>query len=754
MLRRSTEPNGASMRLGWLILAWTSLLALQWAPAQAQQTDPSGASVRPSCVGLVLGGGGARGAAHIGVLRVLERERVPICAIAGTSMGAIVGSLYAVGYTPDEIEGVLKSVNWKDVLDDDPDRPSMPMRRKEADFRYLVDFKLGLRNGRLLLPRGLVQGQKLDLLLRRLLLPAWKVEHFDDLPTPFRCVGTDIGKGEGVVFDQGDLALAVRASMSVPGAFAPIRVNGRLMVDGGLYNNVPVDVVRGMGADRVIVVDVGAPLLEESELGSPFAISMQMLTMLMMQRTEQVLAAMQPGDISIRPQLGDIGSADFDRAVEAIPLGEEATSAHLDAIRGLAVEEAEFAAFKSARLKLRFDAPLVDYVNVVGGRSRTRQYVADRFDAVAGNVLDTTLLEADVGRAYGQGNYERISWRFTETDGKTGIEVLPVDKGWGPNFVTFGLQLDDDFQGGNNYLLAVEGTVTGFNERGGEWRTRAEIGRVAGLRTELHQPWGRSGNWFVEPALYYEAFEQPIFVGGFNLAEYRIEESAARVGIGRAVGKLAQWELAVLRGRLHGSRQVGDISLPASISSSFGAVSAEWLYDSLDSAAFPTRGQRHRLRYDVYRTALGSDDDGEFLDLRADLAWSRGRHNFLLGAQAALSWGEPGSLSSVPALGGLGNLSSRGERSLIGENTALVRGIYYRRFGDMSRLFSVPAYVGGSIESGNVWLDREDFWHDRIDVLSLFVGLESPLGPILFGYGLDDEGERSVHLSFGSLLRP
>ncbi|HET7845047.1 MAG TPA: patatin-like phospholipase family protein, partial [Xanthomonadales bacterium] len=238
-------------------------------PETAQKASRAKPS-HPRGVGLVLGGGGARGAAHIGVLRVLERERIPVAYVGGTSMGAIVGGLYAMGYSPDEIEAVFAHLPWRDLLTDDPPRVDLPMRRKEEDLRYLVDFKIGLRDGKVQLPRGLIQGQKMLLLLRRLSLPAWQVESFDDLPIPFRCVGTDIGKGEPVVFGAGDIALAMRASMSVPAVFAPIRVDGKLMVDGGIVDNVPVHVVREIDPDvPLLVIDAGEPLLPENELDSP-----------------------------------------------------------------------------------------------------------------------------------------------------------------------------------------------------------------------------------------------------------------------------------------------------------------------------------------------------------------------------------------------------------------------------------------------------------------------------------------------------
>ena len=706
------------------------------------------------CVGLVLGGGGARGGAHIGVLKVLERERIPICAITGTSVGAIIGSLYAVGYSADEIEAIVAAIDWKDILRDDPKRIDMPMRRKQEDFRYLLDLKLGLRNGRVLLPRGVVQGQKLNLLLRRLLLPAWNVERFDDLPIPFRCVGTDIGAGQGVVFDHGDLATAVRASMSVPGAFAPIRVDGRLIVDGGIYNNLPVDVVRQMGATRVIVVDVSAPLVPEDELTSPFAISMQMLTMLMNQRTEVVLQAMRPGDITIRPELGDLGSAEFDRATTGIAPGMAAAESVVEELRPLALDEKGYAAYRAVHHKLEFDPPLVAFVDVATDRSRTSRYVADRLRGLDGQTLDIDEIEHRLGEAYGQGSYERIVWNIEQKDGRTGLSVLPVDKGWGPNFLAFALHLSDNFRGDSNYSLAVEASFAGFNEEGGEWRNRIELGQTTGLRSEFYQPWGESGRWFVEPAIYYRAIDQPIGVGASTLATYRFSEIGAEIEAGRAIGRYSQLSFGLSRGRSKADLQVGLPPFPDSVKEPFAGLAARWVTDTLDNADFPSSGQRFALDLETYRPVLGGASDGQIARWTWDSAHSWGRHNLLLGTRAAVTWDSPGSFRAVNTLGGFTNLSGLGERQIVGDQLALARAVYYRRFGDMARLFSVPAYLGASLEAGNVWDARSDIGRDPILAGSIFVGLDSPFGPIFLGYGHDDQGNNALHLTFGSLLRP
>ncbi|HZW58964.1 MAG TPA: patatin-like phospholipase family protein, partial [Woeseiaceae bacterium] len=278
--------------------------------AAAPAAEPQAPQERPR-IGLVLGGGGARGAAHIGVLRELERLHVPVDVIAGTSMGAIVGGLYASGKTPAELAEIVATLDWEDSFEDEPPRRELPFRRKQDDEAYPVRFELGLRDGHLQLPLGLIQGQKLGHILRELTAPVAGVDDFDELPIPFRAVTSDIETGEPYVIGSGDLTLALRASMSAPGIFAPVQIDGHQLVDGGLVGNVPVDVVKAMGVDVVIAVDVEFPLYEARQLQSGLDITAQMLTVLIRKETRRQLESLDDADVLIRPELGQFGSTNF-----------------------------------------------------------------------------------------------------------------------------------------------------------------------------------------------------------------------------------------------------------------------------------------------------------------------------------------------------------------------------------------------------------------------------------------------------------
>src|SRR5437762_10327640 len=275
--------------------------------------------------------------------------RVPVDAIAGTSMGAAVGGLYASGLSAREIEKTMTSINWQDAFRDRPSREDLTLRRKQEDQNFLVKFPLGVRGGHVLLPKGLIQGQKLTETLRRLTLPVARIGDFDELPTPFRAVATDLESGETIVMRSGDLTSAMRASLSAPGVFAPVERAGRLLVDGGITDNVPVDIARAMGVDVVIAVDVGFPLLPRQQLTSAPVISSQMLAILIRRNAQAQLATLTPQDILIQPALGNASSFDFGIVARVIDAGEAAARGKAGQLAALSVNEQDMQRYVQRR---------------------------------------------------------------------------------------------------------------------------------------------------------------------------------------------------------------------------------------------------------------------------------------------------------------------------------------------------------------------------------------------------------------------
>ncbi|MCW5582115.1 MAG: patatin-like phospholipase family protein, partial [Luteimonas sp.] len=578
---------------------------------------------------------------------------------------------------------------------------------------------------------------------------------FDDLPIPFRAVAADIVTGEKVVFDQGDLAMAIRASMSVPGVFAPVRIDGHLLVDGGVLDNLPIDEARKLGAQRLIVSRVGTPLADEAHLDSPLAISQQTERLLMKRIVEAQVATLGPDDLLLVPQLGTLGAQEFNRAAEASAIGLAAAEQRVEGIRRYSVDEAEYAQFRSAHTLPRYQAPQVAFVEVLEDHTRTGQHVRSQFDGLQGKPLDAAEVEARIAEVYGESRYQQMQWRLVEDPRGTGLQVEPEDKRWGPAYLHGTLRLSSDLDGHSDYQLLAEYTRTGLNPRGGEAQVRLGVGRIDSLDGQFHQPFGWKDDQALVAALGYRAFDLPLLaVDGADVAQFRYSHWGGGIGWRYAPGH--RWELSLDAGRYRERTRllVGDPHAWSGSSANLAALSVGLRHDTLDSAAFPRGGQRLDAGYRQYLDTLG----GEVKANRVHLAWdgvvSRGPHSLLAGvAVSSASDGGGQVLATQDFLGGLGRLSGYQEDAIFAPQTALARAVYYRRIGHADGLVQVPVYAGGSLEMGGYWRRRDDIGRDGLrGAGSAFLGLGTPLGPVLLGYGRAEGGMDSFYLMFGSLL--
>lgn len=741
-MRRS---SAASALLTCAVLAFSGL-----AFAGPSPKEPSAPAQANGCTGLVLGGGGARGVAHIGVLRELERQRVPICVIAGTSMGAIVGALYATGRTPDQIEEIVKRLDWADLFRDAPPRDRLPMRRKDAQLNYRLELEAGWRDGGLALPYGAVQGQKLGLLLHSLLQGA--PDDFDRLPIPFRAVATDIVDGSAVVPSSGNLADVVRASMAVPAVFAPMEIDGRLLVDGGLVNNVPISVVRGMGATRVIAVDVGSPLFRKEDLRTPADVAFQMVSVLMKERTERELATLSAEDLLLAPDLGTFSAADFDGASATIAPGAAAAREASPSLAAFAANQDVWTAWRESTRRSAGTPQRIEFVEVDDRGSGTAELVRQRTDALVGQPLDVAVIEPYVSSAYAEGTYERIGWRAEQRDGRTGIVLTPVDKPWGPVYANVGLQFADDFNGRSDYQLVSEILATGLTGKGDEVRSLLKLGRVSELSVDWFSPLDANRDYYFGVDGGWRAQNLPITLGGDQLAEYRVERAQAGVRLG--LQRSARWSLeSGFWVAHHEAKPVVAASTFTGTSSTTRGVGIRGAWDTLDRLSFPSSGARVVVAAQYFPDAW-NPDGGTVLRARGDWALSSGRHHWLLGGRWAGTWGSPPLLAAYSTLGGFLNLSGKVDRGLVQQNLLFGRAVYYARLGEEGGLFALPAFAGVSAEAGNVWSRRDAIsTSDLIGAGSAFIGISSPFGPLLLGYGRSSDGDRSWTLSFGNLIR-
>ena len=728
--------------------------------ASASTAQDSQGLGRPR-IGLVLSGGGARGAAHIGVLKVLEENHVPIDAIAGTSMGAVVGGLYASGLSAADIERVMTSVDWEDAFRDRPARKDLNFRRKLEDQNFLVKFPLGLKGRKFRLPRGLVQGQKLNQILRSLTLPVAQIQSFDNLAIPFRAIATDIVTGDRVVLDHGDLTTAMRASLSAPGVFAPVEVDGRLLVDGGLSSNLPVDVAREMGVDVLIVVDCGFPLLERNKLESVATVSQQMLAILIRHNTNEQRKTLTNRDVIIDPALGDFSSLDFTEHDKAMRIGEQAARGAVERLAALSMPAEQFQRVVDARAASRSSPPRIDFLDIEPGAQRYEGAIQALFGDQVGKTADPTQLGRRVDELYGQGNLEILDYRVVEgeaaagADPAYGLALNARRNSWGPNYLRFGLQLQNDFEGNSSFNAAVRGTLAEITKYGGEWVWDVQIGETPRVHTEIYLPAGYRSRWFVAPHAQFEIRTLPVITDNEHiLAEYRTRSTDYGIDFGRELSNYG--ELRVGWGRSFGESQVrvGDPLLGSQEFESH-TFFGEFRYDTVNDVNFPRAGATFQLRWEAEREGKGvmHSADADLLLFDNLYAHSWGRNTGILWGSAGLRTdNEIDNFRSFFSLGGFLNMSGFAPETLVGPNYAILRAIYYRQIGvdGSSGFLNMPVYVGASLEEGNVWDRRQDISFNSARTNgSVFLGLDTILGPVYFALGLNDDGSSAYYLFLG-----
>jgi NTE family protein len=695
-------------------------------------------------IGIAFSGGGAKGCAHVGVLRVLEELGVPVDYAAGTSMGSIIGGLYAAGRTPDELERLMLEIDWADALTDKPGREQLAFRRKDDDLRFLPDIELGIGRGGLRWPTGLRSGQKLNFLLRHLTLPVRTVTDFDRLPIPFRAVATDIGNGQMVVLDRGDLARALRASMAIPTVFSAVEYDGRLLVDGGVTNNVPVDVVRAMGADVVIAIDIGSPLTGEEEVGRSY-LKILGQTLGLITRANMV-PRLASADVVIVPDVASYGTLEFDAAREIVARGEAEARKLAELLRPYALSPDDYRAWRESRRRPQDAVPTLAAVGVAGNVRVDRRVLENAVRTKPGTPFPADSVRADLDRLFGLGDFESVDVELVDAESDTQLVYRVHEKSWGPTYLRLGVGFVADFEGSNDLALRAAVNRTRLNALGGEWRTEAQLGSDRRLETELHQPLSFRSGWFVEPAAAYRRRIVPIFEDGERLAELDLTSTAASLDVGYAFGRYGEARLGLERGWIEGRRLSG--SLPDEIASVEGesldraGARLQAVVDTLDSSTLPRNGGLVRLTAFRAVESLGADDEYTKLELESSRFRTRGRHTVFGNVDGGASPGGALPVYDRFALGGFFSLSGFETGELRGDNYALARFGYYYRLGKF-------LHLGGYVEAARVAAETSDLFENPTLGATALLIADTPAGPVYAGVGSAEQGHRKVYLLFG-----
>ncbi|MBM7060806.1 patatin-like phospholipase family protein [Pseudomonas sp. UL073] len=699
-------------------------------------------------IGLVLSGGAARGLAHIGVLKALEEQGVRVDAIAGTSMGAVIGGLYASGYRVEELEQLALSLDWQQALSDAPPRTDIPFRRKQDDRDFLVKQKISFRDdGSLGLPLGVIQGQNLNLLLESLLVHTSDVRDFDRLAIPFRAVATDIASGDKVVFRRGHLPQAIRASMSIPAVFAPTEVDGRLLVDGGMVDNIPIDVAREMGVDRVIAVDIGTPLQSRRDLKTVFNVLNQSITLMTRRNSEAQLATLHADDILVQPALAGYPGTDFAHVREIIDAGYRATrilEARLAELRPEALP-AKLNAARAADER----APVISEIRVENNSKVGDETIRHYIRQPLGEPLDLDRLQADMGTLYGLDYFEQVQYRVVHQADGNALVIRARGKRTGTDYLRLGLNLSDDMRGESVFNLGASYRVNGINRLGAEWLTRVQLGDHQELYSEFYQPLDSGSRYFVAPYLFGEAQNIDLTVDNDPIATYRLQRYGYGLNVGRQIANNGEIRFGIGQDWGEAEVRTGDPALP-SFSFTEGYYQALYSFDTLDNVNFPRSGEDISLDLRKFDQSLGSDDSYRQWQLKLDKALSFGVNSWVVGGRYGRTLDTVEVITSSFELGGARELSGFRQDALAGQNVSLARLIYYRRLTPESVLpLDFPLYVGGSLERGRIWNNDNEFDSGYINAASIFFALDTPLGPLDFSYGLNDASEHALYLNLG-----
>jgi NTE family protein len=731
----------------FLVPIGAGVLAMAPLPSAAQAD--AGAAVGRPRIGLVLGGGGAKGAAHVGVLTMLEDMRVPVDCVVGTSMGALVGGTYASGMTAEEVEKAVAGISWAEAIGFAGWRQKLPMRRKLAGRTYSNNFEFGFRDGNVAAPSGIINTQNIEQTIRHLVSRSLGTDDFDELPIPFRAIATDMLTGEMVVLSQGDLAQAMRASMAVPGVFSPVTIDGRTLGDGSLTRNLPVDIARETCADVVIAVAVPTPPPPPEALKSPIAMISRTLDVLIGANERQQLESLGPQDVKIVVPMGDIGSGAFDRVADAVPLGRRAAEEQRESLRRYSLPAAEYQAWRESTRRPDTRHVQLAGIEVVGLDRVDEEYVKSHLGLQPGQQVDQKQLGDAINKVFALGDFDGVQYSLLGDPARPDLRVEVAEKALGPNILRFDLGLTVGTSGANAFVLAADYLRPWINDRGGEVHGLLQVGRNAVFDLSLYQPLDARHAWFVEPGGRVSRSSEDIYIDGDIATRYNFDGIFAYLDAGRVFGTSAELRLGVRSGSQRATREIAVPGLPAQPAEGYGGVYASFTYDDRDREALATQGWLHRLRYFRGMDSLGSRREYDRLEGLLMRAWPIDED--LITARAAGGANFRGELPfyDLFTLGGPISFPGLGLGQLRGTSYWTTQASYLHKVADLSPLFGQTLYAGVSLMAGDM-SGRQDGVHEStIFGGSLLFGGVTPLGPLTMSLSTTSSDDWSVLVRLG-----
>ncbi|HEY2754069.1 patatin-like phospholipase family protein [Phenylobacterium sp.] len=711
-------------------------------PIRAQPANPPH---RPK-LALVLSGGGAMGIAHVGVIQTLEQLGIRPDLVVGTSMGSVVGGLYASGMNGSELERAVETLNWDLVFDATPPRGGLTYREKQLQAAFPVKASVGVVGTSLRSPDALVSDANLLLELRRLLGARAAFPTFDQLPIPFRAVATNIETGEKVVLDRGDLAGAMRASMSVPGVFAPYHLDGKLLVDGGMADNVPIDVARSLGADVVIVVATQSPLAKADKLTGVTDVLGQTVTMLILTNERQQLATVKPTDVLIKVDTAPLTAVDFKKGAALIKVGRVAAEKQLADLQRIAATREP-----SPAVSIDRPPPRIDYVRIENDSRIADEILLRRVEPFVGHPLSPDEVGIAMRDIYAMGVFSRVDYRIEQKDGRTGLVVNALQRPGDANRLRPGLTIAGVGKGRNEFDISAEYRLTQLDSFGSEARFVGVLGDRKLFSAEYFKVLDSRQRWFLDPMVSVQRRPIPVYdASGFRLGEYDASYGLATLAFGRQFGTLGEVRVGVERGSGQATLQEGAIT-PRDVDLDLGRIFAAVAADTLDNPFFPTRGMRAQLEWADGLKSLGASSDFQTVELNGTYAMSSGRHAVVLNLAAGDAYQGVLPIPSLFTLGGPFSFPGYSVDELTGETFGVARAMYRYKLTDHSeRLIGIPLYVGATAVVGNTWARHGDAnWGDLRFGGNVYLGADTLIGPVFFALGAADHDRKAVYFFVG-----
>ena len=722
--------------------------------AQANQQSAVNAQVpenRPR-IALVLSGGGARGFAHIGVLRALREMHIPIDIVVGTSMGAVVGGAYAAGRTPEELEKTVRDTDWDTVLSDRPARNNLDFRRKEDDTLLPTRIEFAATKKGVSLPQAAAGNATLENALTQLLPEGMRDQPVNQLPLPFRSAASDLLTGDLVELDNTPLLATMRASLAVPGVFAPVRIKEKLVVDGGLVSNLPVEMARAMGADVIIAVNVGTPLAKEQQIQSAVDVATQMLQILTEQNVQRSIKQLKSQDILIAPALDGLSFLDFSQYSRAIKAGEEATLQLAPRLQSLSVAPDRYASYEEKRLhtgtvtKAPITALPVAKIEVQGTQYINPVALISQTGIEPGQILTQEQIRAATTRLYGRGDIDNVETILSDHDGVRDILIKPTESNSSRNRLRVGMELASNFSDENTFALDLLHVASSLNGYGAELRTLAKIGSVRQFNSQFWQPLAPASQWYIAPSVNYISTNLNVYKDGVKTATEGTTNSSATMLLGRQFGHWGSLEAGVSRGF-----QKVDSALSSDPSLSYAPNSRiydsfefiNFKVDTLNSLAFPTQGSFVKAIWQRSPNKVSGQASAATSEFDAMQAFESGDWSGHLYAE----WTRTQNAPPLSPLGGFLRLSGLPTNSLSGNESVFSRIVVARKIG------SLPGTVGGAIrlalsaEIGGTYGTTTSFNRSILKQAgSASLSVDTRFGPLFFGAGTTRGAGSAVYL--------